>query len=84
MVVAPGSYQYGGVTFALLKGFDVALARHGVAMESGLHLRASIRGKTIEVFRGAQRVRMMIFKSDNIANLRPQSSDNIAEASTPC
>jgi hypothetical protein len=24
-------------------------------MESGLHLRASIRGKAIEIFRGAQR-----------------------------
>src|SRR3954468_15776852 len=43
------------VTVASLKGLDIALARHGVAVKPSFHLRASVSGKGIEIFRGAQR-----------------------------
>jgi hypothetical protein len=38
-----------------LNGFDIALACHGVAMKPGFHLFASLSGKGVEIFRGAQR-----------------------------
>src|SRR5262249_22791639 len=43
------------IAVAALKGFHVALARHGIAVKPGFHLLASVSGKGIEIFRGAQR-----------------------------
>lgn len=43
------------LALAALKGLDVALARHCVAVKSGLHLRATLPRKGIDILRGAQR-----------------------------
>src|SRR5215467_10073861 len=43
------------ITAAALKGFHVVLACHGIAVKPDFHLLASVSGKSIEIFRGAQR-----------------------------
>ena len=43
------------VAVTALKGLQVALAGHRVAVKPSFHLLASVSGKGVDIFRGAQR-----------------------------
>jgi hypothetical protein len=51
----PVAADAAAVAIAALKGLHVALTHHRVAVKPSFHLLASVSGKGIEIFRGAQR-----------------------------